>query len=90
LGAACATTVGLETTGAGVTGLATATGFGASTGLGVSTFLATTTGVGFSAGLALLDASLGCSVLFFGANLTAGFGNSISSSFVTSTENYLF
>lgn len=87
MGAACTITVGLETTGAGLAGFATATGFGASTGFGVSTFLATTTGVGFSLGLTPLAASLGCSVLFFGANLAAGLGNSISSSFVTSTEN---
>jgi len=37
-----------------------------------------------------LAASLGCSVLFFGANFTADFGYKISASFVTSTENYLF
>lgn len=90
MGAACATTVGLETTGAGVAGLAAAAGLGASTGFGASTFLATTTGVGFSLGLTPLAASLGCSAFFLGANLTAGLGNSISSSFVTSTENYLF
>jgi hypothetical protein len=64
--------------------LAAAAGFGASTTFFVSTFF--TTGVGFSAGLAPFAATLGYSVLFLEANLTPDFGNSISSSFVTSTE----